>query len=85
MRNVAPLLADELRRFADAQSRNYVEALSAREWGILALGFLLTAAVKGALWFAPGSLSTSFAILSALKLKLPRPAMPTLPLDRVVA
>jgi hypothetical protein len=34
-------------------AEDYVEALSAREWGILALGFLLTAAVKAALWFAP--------------------------------
>lgn len=30
----------------------YVEALSGKEW-ILAVGFLLTVAVKGALWFAP--------------------------------
>ena len=32
--------------------REYVEALSGREW-ILAVGFFLTVAVKGALWFAP--------------------------------
>jgi len=30
----------------------YVEALKGREW-ILATGFLLTVAIKGALWFAP--------------------------------
>lgn len=30
----------------------YVELLKGKEW-VLALGFLLTAAVKGALWFAP--------------------------------
>ena len=30
----------------------YVEALQGREW-VLAMGFLLTVAVKGALWFAP--------------------------------
>lgn len=44
----------------------YVEALSGKEW-ILALGFVLTVIVKGALWFAPPliafhDLSTTHAV-----------------------
>jgi uncharacterized membrane protein len=36
----------------DVSIREYVEMLRGKEW-ILALGFLLTALVKGAVWFAP--------------------------------
>ncbi len=44
-----PVAGEPDRRFTMTE---YVEALSGKEW-ILAIGFLLTVIVKGALWFAP--------------------------------
>jgi len=44
-----PMAASDDRTFTIAE---YVETLKGKEW-ILAIGFLLTVVVKGALWFAP--------------------------------